>query len=149
MPSCLNDLTTRGVIGPKFFKSKRPWPKTWGGGVCIERDGVMVRVVGRKMYQREFKVEMDPRGRGQPSIQPFINVLQAFSVVILGKRIFSKSYIYHCKVINELSKSITRGTSNRSSTYFLRLIQNWIKVTNTKPKGFKTFTNSRKGFPKV
>jgi hypothetical protein len=41
MPSYLNDLTTKGIIGPKFFKSKRPRQKT-GGGVCIKRDGVMV-----------------------------------------------------------------------------------------------------------
>ena len=55
MQSCLNDLTIREVIGPKFFKSKGPWQKI-GGGVCIERDGVVVRVVGKKMYQRELRV---------------------------------------------------------------------------------------------
>ena len=41
LPSCFNNLTTRGIIGPKSFKSIR-FRQITGRGVCIERDGVMI-----------------------------------------------------------------------------------------------------------
>jgi hypothetical protein len=41
LPSYFNNLTTRGIIGPKFFKSKR-FKLITGRGACIERDGVMI-----------------------------------------------------------------------------------------------------------
>jgi hypothetical protein len=43
-------------------------------------------------------VKIGPRKRSQPSIQPFFNVFQTFSIVIPGKQISSKSYIYHSKM---------------------------------------------------
>jgi hypothetical protein len=105
LPSCFNNLTTRRIFGPEFFKSKKSWQKT-GSGVCIERYGVVIRIENKKMNQGEVRVKMNPRRRSQPSIQPHFNIFQTYYVVTLGKRISSKSYIYHTKMINKLSKRI-------------------------------------------
>jgi hypothetical protein len=44
LPSCFNNLTTRGIFGPEFFKSKRSWQKT-KGGVCVERYGAVISIL--------------------------------------------------------------------------------------------------------